>query len=112
MDHPQEFLRICRKNGLRVDPGQFDQLRQYVDLLTAWNSKINLISRRDIENVWFSHILHSLAPCSATFGPGNSRHRFGWGAPRDSSGYPADRSEYYASGFDTEKNQSADGHLF
>ncbi len=62
MDHPQEFLRICQKNGLRVDPGQFDQLRQYVDLLSAWNSRINLISRRDIENVWFSHILHSLAP--------------------------------------------------
>jgi 16S rRNA (guanine527-N7)-methyltransferase len=62
VDHPQEFLRICRKNGLRVDAGQFELVRQYVDLLSTWNSKINLVSRRDVENIWFSHILHSLAP--------------------------------------------------
>jgi 16S rRNA (guanine(527)-N(7))-methyltransferase RsmG len=35
---------------------------RYVDLLSTWNAKVNLISRRDVENIWFSHILHSLAP--------------------------------------------------
>ena len=62
VDNPQEFLRICVKNGLRIESGQFDLFCRYVDLLLRWNSKINLISRRDVENVWFSHILHSLAP--------------------------------------------------
>ncbi|MDR1683768.1 MAG: 16S rRNA (guanine(527)-N(7))-methyltransferase RsmG, partial [Candidatus Symbiothrix sp.] len=30
------------------------------DLYTDWNSKINLISRKDIENLYEKHILHSL----------------------------------------------------
>jgi 16S rRNA (guanine527-N7)-methyltransferase len=34
----------------------------YVRLLTEWNAKINLISRKDVGNIWFSHILHSIAP--------------------------------------------------
>jgi len=32
-----------------------------VQLLLEWNSKINLVSRRDEGNVWFSHVLHSLS---------------------------------------------------
>jgi 16S rRNA (guanine527-N7)-methyltransferase len=38
-----------------------DLLRRYVRLLRDWNAKINLISRRDEENIWWSHILHSLS---------------------------------------------------
>jgi 16S rRNA (guanine527-N7)-methyltransferase len=30
------------------------------DLYTGWNAKINLISRKDIENLYEKHILHSL----------------------------------------------------
>jgi 16S rRNA (guanine527-N7)-methyltransferase len=37
------------------------KLQRYVELLLEWNSKINLISRSDVSNVWFSHILHSLS---------------------------------------------------
>lgn len=37
---------------------QFDSLR---GLLVEWNSKINVISRRDIDNIYIRHILHSLA---------------------------------------------------
>ncbi|GHT75782.1 ribosomal RNA small subunit methyltransferase G [Bacteroidia bacterium] len=36
---------------------QFDAL---YDLYADWNSKINLISRKDIENLYEKHILHSL----------------------------------------------------
>ncbi len=36
-------------------------LSNYVNLLQEWNSKINLISRADIQNTWFNHILHSLS---------------------------------------------------
>lgn len=38
--------------------GQFDQL---VKLYRDWNKKINLISRKDIDNLEIHHILHSLS---------------------------------------------------
>lgn len=40
------------------------QLKQYnllVDIFPEWNQKVNLISRKDIENLFEHHILHSLA---------------------------------------------------
>jgi len=40
-----------------VHEAQFAALQ---DLYTDWNSKINLISRKDIENLYEKHILHSL----------------------------------------------------
>lgn len=39
---------------------QIDQLSQLGDLYTDWNSKINVISRKDIENIYPHHILHSM----------------------------------------------------
>ena len=41
-----------------------DQLKQFKRLIPIykdWNSKVNLISRRDIENLFINHILHSLS---------------------------------------------------
>ena len=41
-----------------------EQQRQYAalyDLYSDWNSKINVISRKDIDNLYEHHILHSLA---------------------------------------------------
>lgn len=52
---------ICRKNGLRIEEDKVQQLSRFVELLLEWNSKINLISRADVANVWFSHVLHSLS---------------------------------------------------
>lgn len=40
---------------------QYGQLAALGDLYTDWNSKINVISRKDIENLYEHHILHSLA---------------------------------------------------
>ena len=57
-----EFRRIVRANGLPVDESQFVLLGRYVELLLDWNGKINLISRRDQERVWFAHMLHSVSP--------------------------------------------------
>lgn len=37
---------------------QYEALR---DLYTDWNSKINVISRKDIDNLYIHHVLHSLA---------------------------------------------------
>ena len=41
---------------------QLQALERFGNLLLEWNKKVNLISRRDTENFWTSHILHSLSP--------------------------------------------------
>lgn len=40
---------------------QVKQFEALYDLYTDWNSKINVISRKDIENLYLHHVLHSLA---------------------------------------------------
>lgn len=40
---------------------QKEQFRQLLPLYTEWNEKINVISRKDIENIYLHHVLHSLA---------------------------------------------------
>ena len=40
---------------------QKEQLAGLFDLYSNWNSKINVISRKDIENLYVHHVLHSLA---------------------------------------------------
>ena len=40
---------------------QINQFKQLYDLYSDWNSKINVISRKDIENLYLHHVLHSLA---------------------------------------------------
>lgn len=40
---------------------QKEQFAALYDLYTDWNSKINVISRKDIENLYEHHVLHSLS---------------------------------------------------
>ena len=40
---------------------QINQLTKLADLYTEWNAKINVISRKDIENLYLHHVLHSLS---------------------------------------------------
>lgn len=37
------------------------QFERYVEDLIYWNERVNLISRRDIDNIWVRHILHSVS---------------------------------------------------
>ena len=39
---------------------QKEQFAALYDLYTDWNSKINVISRKDITNLYEHHVLHSL----------------------------------------------------
>jgi 16S rRNA (guanine527-N7)-methyltransferase len=49
---------------------QFDAL---YDLYTDWNAKINVISRKDIENLYLHHVLHSLGIAKViAFKPGTT----------------------------------------
>jgi 16S rRNA (guanine527-N7)-methyltransferase len=40
---------------------QYSLLKKLLPLYSDWNSKINVISRKDIENLYERHVLHSLA---------------------------------------------------
>jgi len=55
------FRAVCRQNGIDVTDEQIAKLERFSELLLNWNKKINLISRRDEENFWTSHLLHSVS---------------------------------------------------
>lgn len=40
---------------------QLGQMEQLWDLYHDWNQKINVISRKDIDNLYLNHVLHSLS---------------------------------------------------
>lgn len=40
---------------------QKDQFAQLADVYEDWNSKINVVSRKDIDELYLRHVLHSLA---------------------------------------------------
>ena len=44
----------------RLTPLQIEQLKALEPLYREWNEKINVISRKDIDNLYLHHILHSL----------------------------------------------------
>jgi len=39
---------------------QKDQINQLGNLYKEWNDKINVVSRKDIENIYINHVLHSM----------------------------------------------------
>ena len=59
---------------------QADQLRRLEPLYADWNQKINVISRKDIQNLYEHHVLHSLALAKLIqFQPGTSVMDLGTG---------------------------------
>jgi 16S rRNA (guanine527-N7)-methyltransferase len=44
-----------------LTPKQIDRFKAINDLYVDWNSKINVISRQDIDELYVRHVLHSLA---------------------------------------------------
>ena len=65
MEHDTEQIlkirRICAKNSIFLSDQASDGLVAYARLLREWNAKINLVSRRDVDNLWDAHILHSMS---------------------------------------------------
>jgi 16S rRNA (guanine527-N7)-methyltransferase len=52
---------------------QKDQFQKLFALYSEWNEKINVISRKDIENLYVNHVLHSLGIAKVqAFNPGAS----------------------------------------
>lgn len=59
---------------------QVRQLTALYDLYKDWNAKINVISRKDIDNLYEHHVLHSLSIAKALrFKPGTTCLDFGTG---------------------------------
>ncbi len=52
---------IIQKYFPDLSAHQIHQFKQLGPLYHEWNQKINVISRKDIENLYLHHILHSLA---------------------------------------------------
>lgn len=44
-----------------LDENQIEQFSKLFPLYREWNEKINVISRKDIDNLYLHHVLHSLA---------------------------------------------------
>lgn len=54
-------MEIINKYFPDLSEKQINQFAQLQDLYRNWNSKINVISRKDIDELYERHILHSLA---------------------------------------------------
>ncbi len=64
-------MEILEKYFPGLTESQHDMFRQLQPLYNDWNARINVISRKDLENLYERHILHSLAITKfTTFLPG------------------------------------------
>lgn len=64
-------MDLIRKYFPDLTSLQYEQLEALGPLYTDWNSKINVISRKDIDNLYEHHILHSMAIAKVIrFAPG------------------------------------------
>jgi 16S rRNA (guanine527-N7)-methyltransferase len=56
-----DFSVIQKYFGNDLNETIISQLKALGDLYADWNSKINVVSRKDIDNLYLHHVLHSLA---------------------------------------------------
>lgn len=54
-------MDIIKKYFPHLSSPQENQLAQLFQLYSDWNQKVNVISRKDIDNLYERHVLHSLA---------------------------------------------------
>ena len=54
-------MNLLSKYFPELSDVQFDQFKELQGLYKDWNSKINVISRKDIESLYLRHVLHSLS---------------------------------------------------
>lgn len=54
-------MELIKEYFPNLSEQQYDQYAQLFDLYKEWNEKINVISRKDIDNLYLHHVLHSLS---------------------------------------------------
>ncbi|MBP8757172.1 MAG: 16S rRNA (guanine(527)-N(7))-methyltransferase RsmG [Prevotella sp.] len=59
------MIEIITKNFPELSEKQKQQFEMLDALYRDWNAKINVISRKDIDNIYVHHVLHSLAIAKA-----------------------------------------------
>ncbi len=73
-------MNILQKYFPNLTPEQIEQFDMLGSLYSDWNAKINVISRKDIENLYVNHVLHSLGIAKFTdFKDGSSLLDIGTG---------------------------------
>lgn len=73
-------MEIIKKYFPTLTEQQLEQFAQLEALYNDWNAKINVISRKDIQNLYEHHVLHSLAIAEVIrFKPGTSIMDLGTG---------------------------------
>jgi 16S rRNA (guanine527-N7)-methyltransferase len=71
MEESEENLELITRYFSDFTPEQIEQLRALRALYKDWNSKINVISRKDEDSLYEKHVLHSLSIAAAfDFRPG------------------------------------------
>lgn len=64
-------MKVIENYFQKLTELQKSQFKALFDLYLDWNKKINVISRKDIENLYLHHVLHSLAIAKyVSFAPG------------------------------------------
>jgi len=56
-----QFWTICSANSIVLSVEQLKNFERYHNELIYWNSKVNLISRKDEDNIFEKHFLHSIS---------------------------------------------------
>ena len=54
-------MNVIAKYFPNLTEQQTERFAALFDLYADWNTKINVISRKDIDNLYLHHILHSLS---------------------------------------------------
>jgi 16S rRNA (guanine527-N7)-methyltransferase len=73
MEKAQQKLALITKYFSDFTDVQLQQFAALDELYTDWNSKINVISRKDVDGLYEKHVLHSLAIAAAfEFQPGSN----------------------------------------
>lgn len=73
-------METIKKYFKNLTEEQTKQLEALNELYHDWNSKINVISRKDIDNLYLHHVMHSMAIAKAVnFRPGTKILDFGTG---------------------------------
>lgn len=74
------IMETIKKYFKNLTEEQTKQLEALYELYHDWNSKINVISRKDIDNLYLHHVMHSMAIAKAVnFRPGTKILDFGTG---------------------------------
>lgn len=73
-------MNIIQKYFTQLSAEQLQQVALLDELYRDWNAKINVISRKDIDNLYEHHVLHSMAIAKmVNFRPGTRILDFGTG---------------------------------